>query len=559
MGTVYLSHTRGGQPLALKVIRREFAENAEFRRRFAREVQAARRVQGSYTATVLDSNTEGDQPWLASAYVPGPPLADAVCEHGPLPLLTVLTLMAGVAEALQSIHSAGVVHRDLKPSNVLLASDGPRVIDFGIARAGDTTALTGTDVRVGTPAYMSPEQAEGTAVGPALDIFALGLVAYFAATGRHPFGEGDGHALLYRIVTQEPDLTGCPRTVQPVIKRCLAKDPDQRPELGGIIEACRQLAEAEGTDLVREEGWWLPRTLASEATQMLEGTPPLPPSSPPTGSHPHTLQSRPEPPVARPRTTAATEVDPADESSDSGGPEGRPPAPSRRGGGDHAHGKDDGGVRGRFSRGRLMAMGLGACVVGACLALLVNSLLAGSSMASDGTPLGISAPTFSIESGTIDGRCEVSMSPSTGTVYVDLHKLKSYTGQADASDDKVPAQYALRYTDCSNGDAQGSIGDGGGLGPTSGLKLLDNRGSWGTVTDKNVSEGECRAAARSGSLPNPVTIASIKTGNLLKKNTGVCIELSDKSLVLLWINNVNKQDGGDALSDFATTARRWSS
>ncbi|WP_371579943.1 protein kinase [Streptomyces sp. NBC_01314] len=268
MGSVYLSHSRGGQPVALKVIRQEFAQDPEFLRRFAREVQAARRVQGAYTAAVLDSSTEGPQPWLASAYVAGPSLARAVFEHGPLSLRTVLLLTAGVAEALQAIHAVDVVHRDLKPTNVLLAGDGPRVIDFGIARSTDATALTGTDMRLGTPAYMSPEQAEGKPVTSALDVFALGLLAHFASTGGHPFGEGGGHALLYRIVAQEPDLAECPEPLRPLIARCLAKEPTDRAALSEIIEECHRIAAAEGTTLIRGEDWWQP---APAATPVAEG------------------------------------------------------------------------------------------------------------------------------------------------------------------------------------------------------------------------------------------------------------------------------------------------
>ncbi|AXK35163.1 serine/threonine protein kinase [Streptomyces armeniacus] len=267
MGSVYLSHTRGGQPVALKVIRREFAQNPEFLRRFTREVEAARRVQGAYTAAVVDSSTEGPLPWLASAYVPGPSLARAVDEHGPLPLRTVLLLIAGVAEALQSVHATGIVHRDLKPSNVLMAADGPRVIDFGIARAVDATALTGTDVRLGTPAFMSPEQVSGEAAGPPLDVFALGLTAFFAATGKHPFGEGDPQALLYRITSMEPVMTACPEELRSLLHHCMAKDPAKRPGLAEIIEDCRRIADAAGTSLVRSEGWWLPSPVADDVKQ----------------------------------------------------------------------------------------------------------------------------------------------------------------------------------------------------------------------------------------------------------------------------------------------------
>ncbi|MGW7332883.1 serine/threonine-protein kinase, partial [Streptomyces sp. NPDC054840] len=183
MGKVYLSYTPGGRPIAIKVIRPEFSEDPEFRRRFQQEVRAAERVQGLYTAPVIDSDTEGAQPWLATAYVPGPSLAHAVARHGALPVRSVLLLTVGVAEALNVIHGAGIVHRDLKPANVLLASDGPRVIDFGIARAADSTALTSTGVSVGTPAFMAPEQASAGTVTPATDVFALGQIAAFTAIG----------------------------------------------------------------------------------------------------------------------------------------------------------------------------------------------------------------------------------------------------------------------------------------------------------------------------------------------------------------------------------------
>jgi len=306
MGAVYLSSTPGGHPVALKVIRREFAQDPEFRRRFTREVEAAHRVQGPYTATVLDSETEGDQPWLASSYVPGPSLSSAVQQHGPLPVTSVLMLTAGIAEALQAIHAAGVVHRDLKPSNVLLASDGPRVIDFGISRAADATALTGTDVRLGTPAYMSPEQADGEPATPAVDVFALGLVVFYAATGRHPFGDGDGHALLYRIVMRAPDLTGCPEAVLPLVQRCLAKEPGARPEPQSLVEECRDIAESLGAGLSRGEGWWLPGSVAAEVGEAPAPVPEPPePASPEPAPAPEPARREPSPDPAAPEAPYA--------------------------------------------------------------------------------------------------------------------------------------------------------------------------------------------------------------------------------------------------------------
>lgn len=189
MGRVYLAFTPGGRALALKVVRPDYAEDDEFRRRFRKEIDAAQRVQGLYTAPVVDADSEAALPWLATAYVPGPSLHQAVVEHGPLPPNTVFRLLAGVAEGLTAIHACNLIHRDLKPANILLAEDGPRVIDFGIAHAADATALTSTHVRVGTPAFMAPEQIRGHSATSATDVFALGNLAVFAATGRTAFGE----------------------------------------------------------------------------------------------------------------------------------------------------------------------------------------------------------------------------------------------------------------------------------------------------------------------------------------------------------------------------------
>ncbi|MER5554768.1 protein kinase [Streptomyces sp. NPDC002793] len=276
MGKVYLSYTPGGRPVAIKVIRPEFGEDPEFRRRFAQEVQSAQRVQGLFTAPVIDADTEGAQPWLATAYVPGPSLAGAVVAHGALPAQAVLLLIAGMAEALHVIHGAGIVHRDLKPSNVLLAADGPRVIDFGIAYAADATSLTGSGVTIGTPSFMAPEQAAGHRVTPATDIFALGQVAAYAATGTPAFGEGTSHGVLYRIVHEEPDLTGVPDRLTELVTRCLTKDPAGRPSIAEIIELCRT-ANAE-TVLRRPEDW-LPAPVAADIT--VRAAAPAPVRTPP--------------------------------------------------------------------------------------------------------------------------------------------------------------------------------------------------------------------------------------------------------------------------------------
>lgn len=238
MGRVYLARTPAGSAVAVKLVHREYASDRGFRKRFEQEVAAARRVQGLYTVPVVDADLQADEPWLATAYVPGPALHDAVAGHGPLSADAALALTARVAEALQSIHAAGVIHRDLKPSNILLTSDGPKVIDFGIARAADVTSVTSTGMLAGTPGYMAPEYIRGQTVTEAGDIFALGAIAAFAATARPAFG-GTGHGVLYRILEQDPDLDGCPEPVRTIAARCLEKDPRHRPTLDEVIRSCR--------------------------------------------------------------------------------------------------------------------------------------------------------------------------------------------------------------------------------------------------------------------------------------------------------------------------------
>ena len=268
MGRVYLGVSAGGRPVAVKVIRNELAEDPDFRMRFGREVAAARRVSGVFTAMVVDADIDGPAAWLATAYVPGPSLSEAVNEHGPLPAGSLLTLAAGLAESLSAIHAAGVVHRDLKPSNVLLAEDGPRVIDFGISRAVESVALTQAGLVIGSPGYMSPEQARGHKVGPPTDIFSLGTVLAFAATGRGPFGTGTSASLLYRVVHGDPNLDRVPTEARPLIERCLAKDPRQRPTADGLLAEVGAL---------QPTGNWLPesiiRAFARDAAPAMHATP----------------------------------------------------------------------------------------------------------------------------------------------------------------------------------------------------------------------------------------------------------------------------------------------
>jgi len=252
MGQVFLGRSAGGRLVAVKVIRPDLAGEPGFRTRFAREVAAARTVSGLFTALVVDADVDGPMPWLATAYVAGPSLAEAVASKGPLPVSSVLALAAGLAEGLEAIHAAGVVHRDLKPSNVLLADDGPRVIDFGISRAAEATMLTQAGTVIGSPGFMSPEQAEGREIGPPSDVFSLGAVLAFAASGEGPFGTGSTPALMFRVVHRDPDIAHLPAQIRPLIERCLAKDPRQRPTSSDL------LAELGAGELAAD---WLPPTL----------------------------------------------------------------------------------------------------------------------------------------------------------------------------------------------------------------------------------------------------------------------------------------------------------
>jgi serine/threonine protein kinase len=252
MGRVFLGMSAGGRPVAVKIIRAELAADPEFRTRFRREVTAARRVNGLFTALVVDADVDAAVPWLATAFVPAPSLAETVNESGPLSPRGVLSLAAGLAEGLVAIHSVGVVHGDLKPSNVLLAEDGPRVIDFGISQAAGAAPVTPTGLVVGSPGFMSPEQALGRKVGPLSDVFSLGAVLAFAATGERPFGAGSPVELLDRVVHGSPRLDTVPAEVQSLCRRCLARNPDERPSAASLLAEMGDVQFATG---------WLPESI----------------------------------------------------------------------------------------------------------------------------------------------------------------------------------------------------------------------------------------------------------------------------------------------------------
>ncbi len=276
MGRVYLARSDRGRTVAVKVVKNELARQPDFRRRFAREITAARRVGGAWTAPVLDADPEAETPWVATGYIAGPSLAEVVkVQYGPLPEGSVTGLASGLFHALRDIHGAGLVHRDLKPSNILITIDGPRVIDFGIARAlhpmvETAGGLTRTGMLVGSPAFMSPEQVRGRTVTAASDIFCLGVVLAYAATGRMPFGTADNgvHGLMFRIAEEEPDLTGLSGKLLDIVSSCLAKNPEQRPELEELIPSTKDALS----------GTWLPSALLAQlgrhAVQLLDSEDP---------------------------------------------------------------------------------------------------------------------------------------------------------------------------------------------------------------------------------------------------------------------------------------------
>jgi serine/threonine protein kinase len=366
MGRVYLASTEGGRPVAVKVMRSEIGLDPEFRERFRQEVEAARRVHGFYTAQVLDADPDAPQPWLATVYVPAPSLHQVVREHGVLPEASVLLLMAGIGEALQAIHAAGIVHRDLKPSNVLLAADGPRVIDFGIARMAEATSVTRFGMVVGSPGYMAPEQVLDGTMGPAIDVFALGSLAAFAAQGYGPFGDGSSITVLHRVANQAAVLDGCPPRVLAIVERCLEKDPARRPTPSGIIDYCRQNTVSQSPELSHS---WLPEPVAAAVTQ--EASALLPPPSQAQASLPYLPPlSRPSSPSPRPSAPA-----PGPTSAPTPGPWAQPPVTTGPAAGYVTMTPE---TPRRTSRKSLVGIAIGALVLAAIAGGIVYSIASGA-------------------------------------------------------------------------------------------------------------------------------------------------------------------------------------
>lgn len=389
MGRVYLARSERGRTVAVKLVRAELAAQDEFRGRFRQEVQAARRVGGAWTAPVLDADTEAEIPWVATGYIAGPTLQHVIAkEHGPLPERSVWVLAAGLAHALQDIHAAGLIHRDLKPSNVMITIDGPRVIDFGIARALETVAggLTVTGALVGSPGFMSPEQVRGDRVTQACDIFCLGSVLAYAATGKQPFGAASSgvHAQMFRIAQEPPDLDELPAELRELVAACLVKEAGLRPDLDAVLERIAAHPAQDGRT-------WLPSAIVAQlgrhAVRLLEAENPHDTGSAPApGTAP--VATRPEPApgtVPPPQPARPTVVEPATP----------PPSPYAPGGYGYPHpghgvppGHTAGRPPGRRRQGVLIAGSVAvALLAGAGAAVLALDLGRDRSTGTDGRSL----------------------------------------------------------------------------------------------------------------------------------------------------------------------------
>ena len=356
MGEVFLGASPGGRKVAVKLIHPVHARDTQFRERFAREIEAAQRVGGFHTALVVDADAHADPPWMVTAYIEGPSLQEAVGQDGPLPPGRVRALGAGLAEGLAAIHVRGLVHRDLKPGNVIMAADGPRIIDFGIARSVDaSTAITTTGAVVGTLAYMSPEQIRGEVAGSASDVFSLGSVLGFAATGRPPFGSDSAVSIMFRVVNQSPDLAGvADAELRELIAGCLAKSARDRPPVRVILAALG--GEVPVPAAASAPAGAVPLTAGNSLSTQTR--PPMPTGTGPDGQ----VAAPPNAPrgTGRPRTGVARSGAPPNEPARS-----RPGSRSR-------------GRRGRRSRRRIVSIAAIAAVV-AALAAVLPFLLSGSS------------------------------------------------------------------------------------------------------------------------------------------------------------------------------------
>ncbi|MFF9125765.1 protein kinase [Streptomyces sp. NPDC014889] len=530
MGRVYLGRSAGGRTVAVKIVHPHFALDEEFRARFRREVEAARRVGGAWTAPVLDADPDAPVPWVATAYVAGPSLAAAVVDAGALPGHSVRVLGAGLAEALAAVHELGLVHRDVKPSNVLLTLDGPLLIDFGIARATDGTAsLTSTGVSVGSPGYMSPEQILGKGVTGAADVFSLGAVLVHAATGEPPFRGDSSAALLYKVVHEEPELGSLTGDLRDLAAACLAKDPAARP---GPAEVARRLAPEGASRLVA--AGWLPSRLIEQVSRSavsllnLEATAPKPPARPESGPLGFSRASVPgSPPQATGGLAQPAEAVPGGSGSGGFGPPPPmptappPPLPERADASPQGTTAPAAG-RGRFSvtvagdaapgadgRGRRLSCTMVLAVAGALAVATTGSLLWLRPFGDDrGGGAGATPPPAATASG--DHR---STAPTTTASPIPARYLGTWEGQGTALDGTLPlGDFRLTVHQAAVGQELGT------------LRQTDQLGGVcnDVLTLKQVTNTQLVAVSRgaktnhAGCNPTPHTIRLTPAGDDLK-------------------------------------------
>ncbi|WP_416957576.1 protein kinase domain-containing protein [Streptomyces sp. Agncl-13] len=572
MGSVYLSRTRGNQPVALKVIRREYAQDEEFRRRFEQEATSARRVQGYHIVPVVDHDTTGPQPWLATVYVPGLALDRVLTLHGTLPLPTVLQLTGCAAEALHAVHKAGVIHRDMKPSNILIGSDGPWIIDFGIARAADATQLTRSGGLIGTPQFMSPEHANGQEQTPAADVFSLGLIAAVAATGRHPYGDSGAITLATKIANTEfrpPDLTSYPEPLRTVLERTLAADPAARPSPSELAALCEELTERP----LRDFTGWLPEAVADDIARQeqlageqraLEGggdpagasgdagvtTGPgdsagaagattVPPGS---GSRPAVPPNSPSPdgytPTHTPGSAQPTQHAPT-----------RPPQP--------ASGPAPSFPPGAPPSATAPARGRTPLAVGAAaLAVVVVAAAAWVFTRDDDKDTGAKGGTGQTASSAPTGTTASPSTSSTAGGYTVVFKDKPLT---------LRAQFTTGRSSYTNVDLDAPRIDTHASSSTTGAEL--QYAEWGTahtlnlVTTTGKSAGptpeQCAEGAAANALPSQ--LADADQGKELTKGTLLCTVTDEKNLAMLKITDVvvQKDASGYTARDYVTELTLW--
>ncbi|MFJ9241286.1 serine/threonine-protein kinase [Streptomyces sp. NPDC101776] len=578
MGSVYLSRTRGNQPVALKVIRQEYAEDEEFRRRFEQEAAAARRVQGYHIVPVVDHDTSGPQPWLATVYVPGPALDRVLARYGTLPLPTVLQLTGCAAEALQAVHKAGVIHRDMKPSNILVGSDGPWIIDFGIARAADATQLTRSGGLIGTPQFMSPEHANGQEQTPAADVFSLGLIAAVAATGRHPYGDSGAITLATKIANTEfrpPDLSSYPEPLRTVLERTLTADPAARPTPAELAALCQELAERPLRDFTD----WLPAAVAEDiarqeqlAREQGESGGDVSLAGAPTGAGAGAAGATTVPPGGGARSDGAGSGGSGSSESGSGGADGAVGPNSPTPGGytpTHVTGSGSGeptqhaptrpprppsdpappAAAPTRKRTPLVvgAAALAVVVVAAAAWVLTRDDDRGKDTAAQG------------------GGGKTTSSPSASTSKSTTATPNGYTTVFKAKPLTLRAQFTTGRSSYTNVDLDAPQIDTHASSSTTGAEL--QYAEWGTahtlnlVTTTGKSAGptpeQCAEGAAANALPSQ--LADADQGKELTKGTLLCTVTDEKNLALLEIKDVvvQKDSSGVEARDYVTELTLW--